>query len=35
MVKERLTSAVAEGIAAISSPKGLLSKYFPVLFGQN
>jgi hypothetical protein len=34
-VKRKLNSAVAEGIAAISTPKGLLSKYFPVLFGQN
>src|SRR3972149_4545579 len=34
-VKEKLISAVAEGIAAMSTPKGLLSKYFPVLFGQN
>ncbi len=35
MVKEKLISAVAEGIEAISTSKGLLSKYFPVLFGQN
>lgn len=35
MVKEKLISAVAEGIAAISTSSGLLSKYFPVLLGQN
>lgn len=35
MVKGKLNSAVAEGIAAISTSKGLLSEYFPVLFGQN
>ncbi len=33
LVKEKLTSAVAEGIVALSAPKGLLSKYFPILFG--
>ena len=35
MVKEKLTSAVMDGIAAMSTPKGLLSKKFPILFGQN
>lgn len=34
LVKEQLTSAVVDGIAAISNAsKGLLSKYFPILFG--
>lgn len=35
MVKGKLISTVTEGIASISTPKGLLSEYFPVLFGQN
>jgi hypothetical protein len=35
MLKEKLASAVTDGIAAISTPKGLLSKYFPIIFGQN
>jgi transposase len=34
LIKEELTSAVVDGIAAISAAsKGLLSKYFPILFG--
>jgi transposase len=34
LVKEQLTSAVVDGIATISNAsKGLLSKYFPILFG--
>jgi len=34
LIKEELTSAVVDGIAAISTAsKGLLSKYFPILFG--
>ncbi len=34
LIKEELISAVADGIAALSTAsKGLLSKYFPILFG--